>query len=301
LNPAAQWQVHRTTKTLNQPRQGSFMQLTKIFVLSAGIIGAFAANPSWAQDLPPSGYGVQVSSGTAGNCPSFCTGNEFADQTNGGEGDQSASASQSTYGTTRGSAQFAVGQTYLPELRAYASAGLGKRASTTSFASQLFTFSGAEARAFDIQVDLTGSVFNNASGYASNTILASMAVVRGSNLSWYPSFGTLIYEFVSEADRLAVKDAFINIPGVNSARTNLVFDLTPGESFYVITALTASSANGFADAENTLKMSFDNAAGVVAISAVPEAEGIWMAGAGLLALALWAPRRRKTAASANNA
>jgi hypothetical protein len=288
-------------KKLNQHRRGGFMHLTKIFVLSAGIIGAFAANPSWAQDTPPSGYGVQVSSETAGNCPSYCTGSEFANQTNGGEGDQSASASQSTYGITRGSAQFAVGQTYLPELRAYASAGVGKRASTTSFASQLFTFSGAEARPFDIQVDLTGSVFNNANGYASNTIQASLAVVRGSNLPWYPSFGTLIFEAVSEQDRLAVEYAYINTPGVNSARTNLRFGLTPGESFYVITALTASSANGFADAENTLKMSFDNAAGVVAISTVPEAEGVWMAGAGLLALALWAPRRRKTAASAKTA
>jgi hypothetical protein len=274
------------------------MQLKKFIAISTAIVGALASGTSLAQEVELPGHGVQVSSGTAGNCPSFCTGGAFADQTNGGAGEQSASASESTYGITRGSAQFAAGQTYLPELKAYASAEVGKQASTTSFASQLFTFSGAEARAFNLQVDLTGSVFDNPTGYAYNNIGASIAVVRGASLPWYPSFGTLIYEAVSSENRLAVENAFINTPGVTSAQANLNFNLLPGESFFVVTQLTALSQNGIADAENTLKMRFDNAADVVAISAVPEAEGMWMAGAGLLALALWAPRRRKDSASA---
>jgi hypothetical protein len=274
------------------------MKSTRIFAVSVGLLGALSIGSGQALALELGGYGTFVNSGTAGNCPSFCTGSAFADQSNGDAGAEFASAVESTYGIARGSARFASDQSYLPELKAYAESAVGKRATATSFASQLFTFSGAEARNINLQVNLTGSVFENAFGYSSSGINASIAVVRGSNIPWYPSFGTLIFEAVSAEDRLALGDAFINVPGITSAQANLSFNLTPGESFFVVTQLTASSGNGVANAENTLKMNFDNAAGLVAITAVPEAEGLWMAGAGLMALGLWAPRRRKSSPSA---
>jgi hypothetical protein len=268
------------------------MSTTKILAFAALTLGALATGPVHAQAVVGTGYGTHVESSTAGNCPSFCTGSEFADASDGGEFQQSAMASESTYGITRGSVTFASGQSYLPELKAYATAAVGKRASTTAFAAQLFTFTGTDARTVTLQVDLTGSVFNNASGYANNTIGAQMAVVRGADLPWYPSFGTLIYEFVSPENRLAVGEAFINTPGVTLAQTSLTFDLMPGDSFYVVTQMSASSQNGVADAEHTLKMNFDNPAGLLAVSAVPEMGTAWMALAGLLVFGFGAQRRR---------
>jgi hypothetical protein len=275
------------------------MTPTKMFAVGALMLGAWAAGPVHAQAVVGTGYGAQVESSTAGNCPSFCTGSEFANQSDGAEFQQSAMASESTYGITRGSATFASGQSYLPELRAYATATVGKRASTTTFAAQLFSFTGTEARTVTLQVDLTGSVFNNASGYAYNAINAQMAVVRGTDLPWYPSFGTLIYEFVSSENRLAVGDAFIDMPGVTLAQTSLTFDLMPGDSFYVVTQMSASSQNGVADAEHTLKMNFDNPAGLLAVTAVPEMGTAWMAVAGLLVLGSvlgFGAQRRRTKA-----
>ncbi len=264
----------------------------KTLVLGALFVGLLAAGASHAQDV---GYGTYVSAGTAGNCPSFCTGGEFAGEQGGGAGLSFAAASESTYAISRGSAAFASGQSYLPELKGYAAAGLGKQGSATSFASQLFTYTGTETRSVSLQVDLTGSVFNNASGYSYNSIGAQIAVVRGPDLPWYPSFGTLIYEFVSSVDRLAVGDAFINTPGVTSAQTTLLFDLLPGETFYVVTQLNVVSQNGIADAEHTLKMNFDNAANLVAVTSVPEVSAAWMLAAGLLVLGFGARRRRTLA------
>jgi hypothetical protein len=268
------------------------MSPKKALFASALFMGLLAAGASHAQEV---GYGTNVRTGTAGNCPSFCTGNEFASQEDGGAGLSFAVASESTYAIARGSSAFASGQSYLPELKGYAAAGLGKRGSVSSFASQLFTYTGSETRSVSLQVDLTGSVFNNASGYSFNSIGAQIAVVRGPDLQWYPSFGTLIFEGVSEENRLALGDAFINTPGVTSAQTTLLFDLQPGETFYVVTQLDVSSQNGIANAENTLKMSFDNATNLVAITSVPEVGTAWMVAAGLLVLG-WGARRRRQAA-----
>jgi hypothetical protein len=278
-----------------QPTKTITMHSTKTLALAALFVGTLASGPGHAQGVAGSGYGTLVSSGTAGNCPSYCTGGEFADQFDGGAGQVFASASEATYGTTHGSAAFAVGQSYLPELKAYATAEVGKRASTTSFASQLFGYSGSEARTVTLQVDLTGSVFNNASGYASNAIGAQIAVVRGPDIPWYPSFGTLIFEAIPASERLALGNAFINTPGVTLAQTSLVFDLLPGETFFVVTELRASSQNGVADASHTLTLNFDNAANLLAVTAVPEMGTGAMAGAGLLVLILLAKRRRQSA------
>jgi hypothetical protein len=274
------------------------MQVTKLASLCALVCGALSAAPSHAVEVLEVGWGTYVGSGTAGNCPSFCTGGEFANQSGGGDGQAFASASESTYATSRGSAAFAPAGSYLPLLKAYSSAGVGKRATTNSFASQLFTYTGAASITVDLAVNLTGSVQVAANGsYTSSGIDASVAVVRGASLPWFPSFGTLVYEFVSEQDRLAVDSVFINTPGVTSDSVNLLFTLMPGESFYVISQLNASSNNGVADAENTLTMAFDAASTgfMLAASPVPELGTAWMASLGLLALVVGAQRRRSAA------
>jgi hypothetical protein len=270
------------------------MAPTKFLALSALLLGALAAGPLHAQAVVGRGYGTQVSSGTAGNCPDSCTGGEFADTSDGAEFQQAAMASESTYGITRGLATFASGQSYLPELKAYATASVGKRASTTAFAVQLFAFTGTDARTVMLQVNLTGSVFNNASGYAYNMIGAKIAIVRGADIPWYPSFGTLIYEAIPAGSLLAVSEAFINTPGVGLAQTNLKFSLQPGDSFFVVTQMSATSQNGVADAEHTLKMNFDNPADLLAVSAVPEMRTTWLLLAGLLVLGFGAQHRRRS-------
>ena len=267
----------------------NFAPTLRLVTVFLALLGSAASHAIGAVEP---GYGTRVNASTAGNCPSFCTGGQFANQEGGGSAQTAATASENTYGTAFGSAQFASGQAYLPELKAYAASALGKGANTSSFAAQLFSYTGTGSRHVDLAVDLTGSVSNNDVGYSSNTIGASFAVVRGGFLPWGYSFATLIFEAVNPEDVLAVGFLSLATPGVDAASGLLSFDLAEGDSFFVVGQLDTSSRNGVADASSTLKMSFDNAQNLVAVTAVPEPGAAWLAGSGLLFLMLFRLRRR---------
>jgi hypothetical protein len=258
------------------------------------LTAALLAGPSWAVAVPEVGYGTHVGVVTAGNCPSFCTGNQFAFAEDGTAGATAAAASESTYATGRGSAELSPAGGYLPVLKAYGSAALGKATGVSSFASQMFTYLG-DAATIELTVNLSGTTGDNGGGYSFNNINADVAIVRGDTLPWYPSFATLIYEIVPSEDRLALGGLDIGGP----LSTTLTFELVPGDSFFVVSQLNVNSNNGFADAEHTLRMAFDanSAADMVAATApVPEPATAWMAALGLLALG-WRARRRAAPAS----
>lgn len=237
--------------------------------------------------VQPPTFGVATSANTAGNCPSFCRGGEFSSTEGGGEFALSASSSNSTYAQASASASFASAQNLLPEMHAFASSDVGRRGSGTAFAIQAYRYTGALSRAVQIDLALTGSVADNASGYVSNNVSASVAVLRAEQLGWSTDFGSVVFE--SGSERLDLIDLGINAPGVNMATGMLSFDIDPGDLLFVVARLSAGAQNGVADANNTLVLSFGTtgggAAGLQAISAVPEVSTVWMALAGLLVLA----------------
>ena len=264
----------------------------------ASLTVCLAATPSHAMVLDLAGFGTQVSASTAGNCPSFCTGNQFATSQDGGSAVAAAATAESTYGTARGSAAFAEGNSYLPVLKAYGSSAVGRRAGVSSFASQQFSYSGA-ARTVDLKIDLTGTLVSSLSGYASNSINANIAIVMAESIPWFPSFSTLIFEAIPQGV-VAIGNVSITDPALSFATSTLSFSLNPGDSFFVVAQLDVNAQNGIANAENTLVMSFDAATAAsgglqAALTAVPELGTAWLAGLGLLALALVGRRRARQA------
>lgn len=270
------------------------MNIHKTSTLLFAFTAALVTGPSWAVAVPEVGYGTHVGVFTAGNCPSFCTGDQFAFAEDGMAGATAATASESTYAMGRGSAELSAAGGYLPLLKAYGSASLGKATGVSSFASQMFTYSG-DAATIELTVNLSGTTGDNGGGYSFNNINADVAIVKGDTLPWYPHFGTLIYELVPSEDRLALG----SLDSGGPVSTTLSFDLLPGDAFFVVSQLNINSNNGFADAEHTLRMAFDaNAAAnlVAATAPVPEPATAWMAALGLLALG-WRARHRAGPAS----
>ena len=273
------------------------MTAIKPLFCAAALAAAAFSSPALAiVDAIDVGYGTKVSTSTWGNCPSFCRGDGVEFGEDGGAGITASSASESTYGTARGSAAFASGSSYLPVLKGYGSSGLGRRAGSTSFASQQFTYSGGSALEVTMDVSLTGTVVDGASGYVSNDISADIAIVVAQSIPWMPSFSTLIFEALP-FDAVVFK-TFVAItnPGVSAAAGSLTFDLNPGDTFFVVSQLNVGAQNGTADAEHTLVMAFDPvtaaAPGLVAATApVPEPGTAWFLGLGLLAVG-WQARRR---------
>jgi hypothetical protein len=266
------------------------MKIISLCVLGIALVAALGSAPSQAQTVV--GYGSWVEAQTAGNCPSYCTGNEFSSTASGGPGQLTAAAQNQVYAQAFGSVSFDPTNHLLPELKAFARAPAGKQGQTTSFAVQRYGYSGAETKFVNLIVNLSGRIALPLNGLADNRLVGSLAIVRGDTLPWDPNFATLIYERVPAADVLAQAGlAWVN-PGNGSVRTDLSFEVQTGDSFFVVASFWAIGQNGTADGSSTLKMIFEDATGLNAVSSVPELGTAWMATAGLLALAFGARRRR---------
>jgi hypothetical protein len=238
------------------------------------------------------GFGAESSAGTASNCPSYCTsadGGDFQYDSDGGEYSASAFAEESSYGLGRAQASLS-GSSYLPELKVLGSSDLGKRGSGTAFAIQGFSYDGP-ATNFTLNMTLDGSITDNLTGYTSNSLSAKIAVLKGSTLSWYADFGTLVYEVAGETTtRVGLVNMFLSDSGLNqSTADSISFDLNPGEDFYVVTEMTAGGQNGIADAWNTLNLDFDDDTGLTP-AIIPEPSSLLLIG--LAGVVLGCRRRR---------
>jgi len=251
------------------------------------VIGMMIGVSTSTQASIVGGYGVQASAGTAGNCPSYCSGGSQG-ETNGAEFSTSATASDNSYGSASASAVYTSTSTYLPTLKVNASSGLRKGASANAFGVQGYTYSGTED-SITLDFNLHGSVGDNASGYVSNSVYASVAVITGSSLEWYPDYGTLVYEIASGpgVDVVGNKSVFINDGLDQNSAGFITFDVFEGMDFYVVASMNARAKNGFADAFNTFTMEFENDSGLTAtaqVSAVPVPAAVWLFGSGLVGL-----------------
>jgi hypothetical protein len=213
---------------------------------------------------------------------------DFKFDEHGGELMALAAAMENTYGISQAYSD-TTGSSYLPNLKVRASSNEGFSASAKAFAVQGFSFSDS-ARDVQLNVNLHGSIINNPTGSSSNSLSASLAVLKGSELGWYPSFGTLVFEVAgATTQQLALGSAFLNTPGLDQNNaTSMTFHLNPGDNFYVVAQLNANSRNGEADGFNTLSLSFTNASG---ITAVPEPSSFALSLA-VIALAACHWRRR---------
>ena len=164
---------------------------------------------------------------------------------------------------------------------------------------QGYNYTGSDATTIDLELDLHGSVGDNASsGYANNNLRADVAVFIGDSLEWYADFATLYYEFAYDMEK--VKSSLFIHDGMDVHDVDtLSFDLEPGQSFFVVASMEASSNNGYVDAWNTLNLNFDDDSDLVAASGgaapvdVPEPASLGMLG---LALGLISFTRSKKAA-----
>jgi hypothetical protein len=238
------------------------------------------------------GYGVSAAASTASNCPSYCTtagGGDFQYDNDGGEFNTSAYAFENSY--AEGEAYAALnGMTYLPTLKVQASSDEGRQGSATAFGIQGFTYSGA-ATTINLDFNLHGSVVDNPTGYTGNTLQASVAVLKGSQLDYYADFSTLVYEVAFDLDTLGIESIFIN-EGINIDMPGFIsFDIADGDDFYVVAQLRATGKNGYADAWNTLTLEFDDDTGLEAAGVVPVPAALWLFGSGLLGLVGVARRR----------
>ena len=256
-------------------------------ILLLGMLAGMAAN---AQAAIVSGYGVEASTSTASNCPSFCTtadGGDFQYDSDGGEFSLSATSTENSYGSASSSALYTGSiTTYLPELNVNTSSGLGKGAFANAFGVQGYTYSGA-GTSITLDFNLHGSVGDNASGYVSNNLRADIAVITTSELGWYAHFPTLVYEVANSSDVVGNESLFISNSGLDqNAPGSITFDVFDGMDFYVVASMGATAKNGFADASNTLTMQFEDDMGLTAasVSAVPVPASVWLFASGLVGL-----------------
>ena len=242
---------------------------------------------SQAHAVIVSGYGAEAWTSTASNCPSYCTsagGGQFAYDGAGGEYSSTAYSSESSYADTRAYVSLA-GASYLPILRVEASADVGRGGEASAMGVQGFTYSGAASTTLTLNMNLHGSVgVGDSNFYQRNVLEAGVAVFVGSQINFYGGFGTMVYENILPPTD--VTQMFISSGTNQNVFDSISFDIDPGQDFFVLGYMNASSKNGYADAWNTLTMSFEDDTGLTAVetSAVPVPAAAWLFASGLLGM-----------------
>ncbi|RKF18740.1 PEP-CTERM sorting domain-containing protein [Alginatibacterium sediminis] len=233
------------------------MNINKSITLAFGTLLALSANMAVAGVI--TGVGSYAATSTSSNCPSYCTSGDDYYESMGGEYQSTAQSELSNYAAAKAFSGFVDGS-YLPLLRVETSAAYRQRAGATAFSVQNYTNTSGSDRTIGLNLNLHGSV----GGSGSNSLSASVAIMRGSLLEWYPDFATLVYEFGGGLRVGDPTNTYISSGQDVNVPASLSFDLEEGESFFVVAAMYASSKDGYADAWNTLSMSFSDGSGLQA-------------------------------------
>jgi hypothetical protein len=161
-----------------------------------------------------------------------------------------------------------------------------------AFAMEGYTYTGSVARTFVVDVDVEGTVV------ASDTYPGAECFVAGRISVWHDedfhythndgdlAFDPITYEF---AQAMAAANLRLDAGETIDAQ-QLVFEVQPGESFYVWTKLEARAkhANAAADAWGTMTLSFDDTSQLTYAS-IPEPATLALLATG----AAWLLRRRR--------
>ena len=230
--------------------------------LKMAAIGACSLFASNSFAIAIQGVGTYAGVSNYSNCPSFCYGSSGSYDSNGDEGQVESFASLSNEsGVGKAYSSFVSGS-YMPLLRVETSAIDRASTGATAFSVQNFTNTGTETKTVDLNVNLHGSVSSNDPVHSSNYLSASIAIISGTSLEWYPSFGTLVYEVAQPLFNplsLYIGDGL----DVNDFDT-ISFDINAGESFFIVSNMQANADNGYANAWNTLSMNFTDSSNLQA-------------------------------------
>jgi len=265
-------------------------------LILAGTLSLLLSNANAAlidiEDNIISGVGAYAAASNSDNCPSFCIGGSSQRDSSGGEGATEAEAVANSDANAHAYSGFVPGS-FLPLLRVETSADLRKKGGASAFSIQNFTNIGTETKTIELDINLHGSVSDNAGGYSYNQLRADIAIIRGTSLEWYPNFSTLAYEFGNPIQ--SPTSLFINTGIDVNVLETITFNVDAGESFYIVSSMDATSNNGFSDAWNTLSMSFTDGSNLQAAlqvatpqlpTGVPEPETILLFGLGLMGVFL---------------
>jgi hypothetical protein len=277
---------------------------------AAAVIAATIASPAWAQL-----WGVRGSS-SIGDIRSGGGQSNFSFDASGGAGipiaevmidDAVTSDSQGRgpwdRGTTHGFAGLAFAANRPPSLLAeailtgnrsnvfeFGSLPAGAVAGAGMFASDLFQYTGPAPATLSLTITLEGVVSDPAGNVIANPLTfldANIAVFADTtHYAFVSDVSTLVAEFGATLKQHAGTDAVDlttlkiddDTGGATAMRqTTLMFDVVPGETFYVHQTLSASAAFGtrLADAFSTLSGEFDQPQFVRSLSTpVPEPASI---------------------------
>ena len=255
-----------------------------IVVLALGsALALLQASPAAAL----SEWGTQVITSSA-DCPSFCTSFTFGTST-GGFQDASGFSSVDTFrGNAQALAQLAAGTgLVVPTLQAeaYGEPLQSGSAFATAFGVEGYTYTGATAKTFTLDITLEGSVFDPTPLDGDTFIEAQIYVFEAASFSFSNDIPTLIFEIGAvpiDSTTLIIEDE------LNAVRqASFSFELQPGESIYLWANLDAEAQreSSYADAFSTLEFSWQNAEGLVTASVVPEPGTLSLMALGTVTLA----------------
>lgn len=252
-------------------------------------------------------WGTVVNTSIA-DCPSFsCTNFNFGPFDGGLGFDNVASQMTEIRGNAKSEASL-TGSASTPVLRAEAFARVDKAvfnpdkrgAFASAFGVQGYTYSGTDTT-LNLDATLVGSLFDpDNSDWA--RIRGVVAVFQTDPFEFQSDEAALVAELGAQyAQTTGGTDARMQFDllstGSIAQMQSISFDVTDGDQFYVWAwlragATSSNSASGSAEAFNSLTMTFQDANGLQAASAVPVPAAVWLFGSGLIGL-IGIARRKK--------
>lgn len=189
---------------------------------------------------------------------------------------------------------------YLPSLKVKAKSNGTEGRQAKASALQKYTYNGNIAKDIILTYNLHGTKITSASQYPS-FLRADIGVILGNQVSYNSgtSFGTNFFEggaLTGNNQNVGYNAIFLPEGSNKNMFGQLIFNIQPGESFFLYSEVVARAYNGYIDAWNTLSMNFADNTGLTAASytppqsSIPEPSSIILF---LSALALFTSRKIK--------